>query len=86
MSLTVELDEQTAAVVQELAATEKRSAREVIHDALTVYACQSKEQPVPTARPRQLPIGVGKYRSGRPNIAQHARDILRKDAKEGQWP
>ena len=38
MSLTVELDEQTAAVVQKLAANEKRSASEVIHDALAVYA------------------------------------------------
>ena len=35
MSLTVELDEQTAAVVQKLAANEQRSASEVIHVAST---------------------------------------------------
>jgi len=86
MSFTVELDEQTAAVVQELAATEKRSASEVIHDALTVYACQPKQQRLPSTRRRQLPIGVGKYRSGQPDIAQHAREILRQDVQEGKWP
>ena len=86
MSVSVELDEQTAAVVLELAATEKRSASEVIHDALTVYACQPKEQQLATSRRRQLPIGVGKYRSGRPDIAQHAREILRQDVQEGKWP
>ena len=33
MSLTIELDDQTAAVVEKLAAHEQRSASEVIHDA-----------------------------------------------------
>ncbi len=38
MSVSVELDEQTAAVAQELAANEQRSASDVIHDALAMYA------------------------------------------------
>ena len=37
MSLIVELDEQTAAFVQELASNEQRSAGEFIHDALAIY-------------------------------------------------
>jgi hypothetical protein len=85
MSLTVELDERTALVVQELAANEKRSASEVIHDALTIYACQAKQQPPAPGR-RNLPTGVGKYRSGQPDIARNARDIIRQDVKEGRWP
>ena len=38
MSVIVELDERTAAVVQALAAGEQRSASEVIHDALAAWA------------------------------------------------
>lgn len=52
MSFTVELDEQTAAVVQELAANEQRSASEVIRDAVAAYPGKPK---------RPLPKGVGKY-------------------------
>ena len=47
MSLSVELDEQTAALVQELAANDQRSASEVIHDALAVYACLGKAPCLP---------------------------------------
>jgi hypothetical protein len=56
MPLSVELDEQTAAVVQQLAAIEQLSASEVIHGALAVFAAAGK---------RPLPKEVGKYRSGR---------------------
>ncbi len=46
MSVSVELDEQTATLVQELATTEKRSASEVIHAALSIYA-GIRERPLP---------------------------------------
>jgi hypothetical protein len=77
MPVTIELDEQTAAVVQELAANENRSAGEVIRDALAAY---------PGRRKRSLPKGVGKYRSGQSDIAQNLREILRKDVEDGKWP
>jgi predicted transcriptional regulator len=77
MSFTVELDEKTAAVVQELAAEEKRSASEVVRDALTRYARRGK---------RALPKGAGKYRSGRSDTAEKAEEILRDAVKEGKWP
>jgi predicted transcriptional regulator len=77
MSFTVELDEQTAAVVQELAANEKRSASEVIHDALAAYTGKRK---------RRLPKGVGKYSSGHTDTAQKVDEILRDAVKEGLWP
>ena len=85
MPLTVELDEQTAAVVQELAAKENRAPAQVIHDALAAYAGQANQQPLPTKR-RKLPTGVGKYSSGQPELAQRAREVLRQDVKEGKWP
>jgi predicted transcriptional regulator len=77
MSFSVKLDEQTAAVVQELAANEKRSASEVIHDALVAYAAKRK---------RPLPKGVGKYRSGHHDTAQKVDEILGDAVKEGLWP
>ena len=77
MSLTVELDEQTAAVVQKLAANEQRSASEVIHDALAAYA---------SFRERPLPKGAGKYRSGRTDTSANVDEILADAVKEGLWP
>jgi len=77
MSLTVELDEQTAAVVQKLAASEQRSASEVIHDALAVCA---------GSRQRALPEGAGKYRSGRTDTSAKVDEILTDAVKEGLWP
>ena len=77
MSLTVELDEHAAAVVQELAAKENRSATEVIHDALAAYAGKRK---------RPLPRGVGQFSSGQSDLAQRDEELLREAVKEGKWP
>ena len=77
MSLTVELDEQAAAIVQELAAIEQRSAGDVIHTALAVYSSLGK---------RPMPTGMGKYRSGLSDTSARAREILREAVKDGEWP
>jgi Ribbon-helix-helix protein, copG family len=77
MSLTVELDEQSAAVVQKLAAHEQRSAGEVIHDALAAYACRGD---------RPLPTGMGKYRSGHSDTSAKVDEILADAVNRGLWP
>lgn len=77
MPLHLELDEQSAILVQELAATEKRSPNEVIHAALAVYA---------GLRERPLPKGAGKYRSGRTDTSARVDEILADAVKEGLWP
>ena len=79
MSLIVELDEQTAAFVQELASNEQRSAVEVIHDALAVYAGVNGGK-------RPMPTGMGKYRSDYTDTAQNVREILKKAVEDGEWP
>ncbi len=76
-SLVVELDDQTAAVVQRLAANEHRSASEVIHDALAVYAAAGK---------RPLPKVAGKYRGGRTDTSANVDEILADAVKDGLWP
>ena len=76
MSLTIQLDEATTEVVQELAAEQRRSTDEVVRDALSAYAHSAK---------RALPKGVGKYHSGQSDVATQARQILRDAVEEGQW-
>ena len=77
MSTTIELDEQTAAVVQQFVASEKRTATEVIRDALATYASIGH---------RPMPTGMGKYRSGRSDTSVNARDIIRQAVEDGEWP
>ncbi|HEX7448805.1 MAG TPA: ribbon-helix-helix protein, CopG family [Pirellulales bacterium] len=77
MSLSVELDEETAAVVQQLAADENRSTGAVIRDALAAYASLGQ---------RPLPTGMGKYHSGRGDTSVNARQILREAVEDGEWP
>ena len=77
MSLTIQLDAATAEAVQEVAAEQHRSADEVVRDAVLEYARSTK---------RELPKGTGKYRSGRSDVSQRAREILRDATKEGRWP
>ena len=77
MPLSVELDEQAANLVQELATTEKRSPSEVIQAALSLYAGM---------RERRLPKGAGMYRSGRTDTSTSVDLILADAVKEGRWP
>jgi hypothetical protein len=65
----------TAAVLQALAANEKRSVNDVLRDAVAAHPGRGK---------RPLPKGIGKYRSGQSGIAQNIRKILRKDIQEGK--
>jgi predicted transcriptional regulator len=78
MSLLIELDEQTAAAVQKLAANENRAATEVIRDALAAYSA--------TVVKRPMPKGMGKYHSGHTDTASKARELLRGAVEKGEWP
>jgi hypothetical protein len=73
---TVYLDQETALALKQLAARQGRSQAELIRNVLASYAGR-------TVRP--TPKGMGKYRSGEPDIAQRAKDILGAAAKRGRW-
>jgi len=62
--------------LRHLAAVEGRSQAELIREALESYTQRSI---------RPAPKGVGKYRSGEPDVAQRAKDILSAAAKRGGW-
>ena len=75
-SITLTVDDQTAEALRQLAALEQRSEADIVRTALAAYAR--------AAQPR--PKGIGKYRSGRSDVSVKARDLIRKDVKEGRWP
>lgn len=69
---TVYLHQETALALRQLAAVQGRSQAELIRDALENYTKR-------TVRP--APKGLGKYRSGEPDVARRAKDILSAAAK-----
>jgi hypothetical protein len=73
---TVYLDEEVAMSLRQLAAVQGRTQAELIRDALASYTKR-------TARP--APKGLGKYRSGEPDVAQRAKKILSDAAGRGGW-
>jgi metal-responsive CopG/Arc/MetJ family transcriptional regulator len=75
-AITVQLDDDLADLLRRLAAAQKRSETDIVRDALAGY--------VQTARP--LPTGMGKYHSGKANVAEQACDLVRQAVKDGQWP
>jgi len=73
---TVYLDQEIALALRQLAAVQGRSQAELIRDALATYTKQAV---------RPAPKGIGKYRSGEPDVAQRAKEILGAAAKRGRW-
>jgi len=73
---TVYLKQETALALRQLAAVQGRSQAELIRDALDNYTNR-------TVRP--TPKGMGKYRSGEPDVARRAKDILSAAVKRGGW-
>ena len=74
-SITIMVDDDTADALRRLAALEQRSEADIVRTALAAYT---------GAHPR--PKGIGKYRSGRRDVSAKARELIRKDVKEGRWP
>jgi hypothetical protein len=75
-SITILVDDETAAALRELAAAEKRSEADIVRTALAAYS--------QGARPHLK--GVGKYHSGRTDVSQKARELIRQDVEAGRWP
>lgn len=73
---TVYLEDEVIMALRQLSETQKRPQAELIRDALAKYT---------TAVTRPAPKGLGKYRSGEPDVAQRAKDILASAAKRGRW-
>jgi hypothetical protein len=77
VSITIQLDDETAKILQQLATAQHRTESEIVRAALAAYAGTGK---------RVLPKGIGKYRSGQTDVSARARQILREAVQEAQWP
>jgi predicted transcriptional regulator len=75
-AITIQLDDDMAEALRRLAVLEQRSETDIVRTALAAYAQSS----------RPLPKGLGKYHSGRTDISERARELIREDVKEGRWP
>ena len=75
-SITIQLDDDVADTLRRLAAAQDRSETDIVREAVAAYA--------QTMRP--LPKGIGKYHSGRKDISEKARDLLRDAVQEGIRP
>jgi len=73
---TVYLERDVALALRQLAEAEGRSQADLIRDALARYTRHAV---------RPAPKGIGKYRSGEPDVAQRAKEILSAAAKRGGW-
>lgn len=75
-AITIHVNDEIAAELRRLAAAQERSETAIVCDALTEYV----------QRVRPLTKGMGKYRSGKSNVSEQARDLLRQAVKDKQWP
>lgn len=70
---SLQLEEETAQVLEQLASREGRSQEEVLREALRVYRNQQD---------RPAPKGLGMYRSGRSDISERAEELLFQDLRK----
>lgn len=76
VTVTVQLDDGTAQLLDDVAREQNQSREQVIREAL-----------VGLSRHRNGPMkGVGAYHSGRSDISERAEEILENAAAEGRWP
>lgn len=73
---TIYLDGEVALALRQLSSLHGRSQAELIREAIAAYTKRAS---------RPMPKGLGKYRSGEPDVAQRAKDILGQAAKKGGW-
>jgi predicted transcriptional regulator len=67
-AIQVELSDDIARELSDLAVAQKRSETEIVREALAAY--------VRTARP--MPKGMGQYRSGTADTSERTSDIIRR--------
>ncbi len=73
---TIHLNHETALALHRLAGVRGCSEADLIREALASYIKRST---------RLAAKGIGKYRSGEPDVARRAKEILSAAAKRGRW-
>jgi len=73
MKTTLELEAETAEMLERLAREQDRPPGDVIREALAVYSARSSSATI---------RGIGAYRSGRSDVSERAEELLRASARE----
>lgn len=73
---TVYLDNDTALALREIARRRGRPQAELIREALAKFAGEDRPP---------LPAGLGEFRSGRPDVAEDYRELIRQDLGRRKW-
>jgi len=74
---TVYLDNDLALAIRQLASSEGKPQAEIIREALTRYTQQAE---------RPKPKRIGAFHSGRADVSERSKELIRAAVKEGQWP
>ncbi|MCS6951619.1 MAG: CopG family transcriptional regulator [Bryobacterales bacterium] len=74
---TVYLPSELTVALRRLAEATGRSRADLIREALVQYVQRAQVPP---------PVRFGRYRSGRSDISERARELLRKAARSRRWP
>jgi predicted transcriptional regulator len=74
---TVYLDNDLALAIRQLASSEGRPQAEIIREALIRHTHQAD---------RPKPKRIGAFHSGRADVSERSKDLIREAVKAGQWP
>lgn len=77
VSLTIQLDDNVAESLRQMARESNRTESELIREAISSFARQ---------QPCGQPKGIGKYHSGRSDVSEKARTVVRQAVEDRQWP
>jgi predicted transcriptional regulator len=78
VSITVQIDEDVARSLDQIAQSQNRPREEVVREALANLA--------PAATGVAAIKGLGAYHSGRSDVSEQCGEILNQAVAEGQWP
>ena len=77
LKTTIYLEAELALSLRQLAGARGRSQAELIREALREFTHRAG---------RSRPAGIGRYRSGRPDVSESAEKLLRRAIKDRRWP
>ena len=74
---TIYMEPSVALTLRHLASVQGRSQAEIIREAIESYTNKSLERP--------RPKGIGEYDSGRTDVSERAKELMRRAARSRRW-
>lgn len=91
VEITLQLDEATAAEMQQRAKDQEKTIEQIATEQLKVANIKNGTSDASIAtensgKGKYVPKGAGKYDSGDPTLARRTRDVIREAVEKGEWP